>query len=83
VITVRFFASLREQLGTGELEVAAAGVPTVAALVERLSAERGEAWREALSVPQLIVAINHQVTDRAAALADGDEVALFPPVTGG
>lgn len=83
MITVRFFASLREQLGTGELEVAAAGVPTVAALVERLSAERGEAWREALSVPQLIVAINHQVTDRAAALADGDEVALFPPVTGG
>lgn len=83
MITVRFFASLREQLGSGELRVARDGARTVDQLIERLVAERGDSWRTALNAPQLIVAINQQVASRATELADGDEVALFPPVTGG
>lgn len=83
MITVRFFASLRERLGTGELQVAAGGVATVEALIERLVAMHGEGWREALGASQLIVAVNRQVVSRTVPLADGDEVALFPPVTGG
>lgn len=83
MITVRFFASLREQLGTGELQVAAVELLTVDTLVERLAAEHGETWRTALMAPQLIVAINQQVASRTTQLVDGDEVALFPPVTGG
>ncbi len=83
MITVRFFASLREQLGTGELQMAAVGLLTVDALIERLAAERGEVWHAALAAPQLIVAVNQQVASRTTQLVDGDEVALFPPVTGG
>ena len=83
MITVRFFASLREQLGTGELQFAVDRSVTVALLIEQLAAEHGEGWRAALTAPQLIVAVNQQVADRDTALADGDELALFPPVTGG
>ena len=83
MIVVRFFASLREQLGTGELRLALEASLTVDQLIEQLAAEHGETWRSALNAPQLIVAINQQVANRATRLVDGDELALFPPVTGG
>jgi len=83
VITIRFFASLREQLGVGELQFAVERALTVEQLIDQLATEQGEAWRVALSAPQLIVAVNQQVADRDTTLADGDELALFPPVTGG
>ena len=81
MITVRFFARIREQLGTAELQWP---VPTsVAALIAELARERGAAWAETLNEPQVIVAINQVVAERDSALAAGDEVAFFPPVTGG
>ncbi len=83
MITVRFFASLREQLGSGELRHVVDSSLTVDQLVGQLVAEHGETWRVALSAPQLIVAVNQQVANRNTRLVDGDEVALFPPVTGG
>lgn len=81
MITVRFFARLREQLGAGELQWPAEA--SVSALVASLVRERGEAWGEVLNAPQVIVAINQAVAERDRALVDGDEVAFFPPVTGG
>lgn len=81
MITLRFFARIREQLGTGELPWPAAA--SVAELVAELARERGAEWADALLAPQVIVAINQRVVDRDADIADGDEVAFFPPVTGG
>ena len=50
---------------------------------ERTTQARGEPWREALTDERLLVAVNQEVGDRQTAVADGDEVAWFPPVTGG
>ena len=81
MITVKFFARIREELGTGELQWPA--VDSVQGLVAALAQKRGAGWSEVLLAPQVIVAINQQIAALDSALADGDEVAFFPPVTGG
>jgi molybdopterin converting factor subunit 1 len=81
MITLKFFARIREQLGTAELQWPAP--VSIAALVTELARERGPVWAETLLAPQVIVAINQQVVERDSAVFDGDEVAFFPPVTGG
>ncbi len=79
-----YFASLREQLGTGGEEVAVPeGVSTVEGLRAYLMA-RDVAWGAALA-PQksLRVAVNQVMSQPDSPLKSGDEVAFFPPVTGG
>lgn len=83
MLRVLYFASLREQLGLREEEVTSEGIATVAELIEHLVETHGEAWREPLSAPQLRVAVNQELVEHEIALADGDEVAFLPPVTGG
>jgi molybdopterin synthase sulfur carrier subunit len=83
-INLRFFASVREALGVSQETVTvAAAVDTVGALRTHLAA-RGGAWAEALA-PQraLRTAYNQVMCDSDTALAEGCEVAFFPPVTGG
>lgn len=83
-ITVRlkFFASLREKLGEGEALALPAG-STVAAAREALRA-RGGVHAEALAPGRAVrSALNQKMCAESAALADGDELAFFPPVTGG
>ena len=83
-LRVLYFAALREQLGTPgeELEVPA-GVATVAALRSHLRG-RGGAWQLALAEGKLIrMAVNQDMVQPTAAVKAGDEVAFFPPVTGG
>ena len=80
-VTVLFFASIREQLGVDRLQVPlAAGID---ALVEALGRERGAEWKDTLCATNVIVAINQRVAERGDPLRDGDELAFFPPVTGG
>jgi molybdopterin synthase sulfur carrier subunit len=83
-VKVLFFAGLREQLGTGveELELPS-GVSTVAALRNHLM-QRGGAWQSVLADKKLVrVAVNRDMAQPVAAIKAGDEVAFFPPVTGG
>ena len=83
MVQLRFFASLRETLGVGDEAVTLPdGVDTVAGLQQWLQA-RGAPWRQALADERLLVALNQQISDREAAVGDGDEIAWFPPVTGG
>jgi MoaE-MoaD fusion protein len=72
-VTVRLFAGLRERAGKGTLELE--DVARVADVWTRL--ELGE------EPPGLLYALNRAYVDRDAELADGDEVALIPPVSGG
>ena len=82
LVTVRFFASLREAVGceSMRLEIAAASMAGVhAALAGALTATQ----REALTAPGVRVAVNQSMASGDAALEAGDEVAFLPPVTGG
>ena len=76
-VRLRFFAALREQLGAG-LERDVAPGTTVAALWKALVAEH-----PALGVVPVRFAVNQRYVDEGHNLAAGDEVAFFPPVSGG
>lgn len=81
---VLFFASVRERLGCNDLELP--DVPpemTTETLREALISRGGETWREVLSQPNLICAVNQTVVYTDVPLGVDDEVAFFPPVTGG
>jgi len=82
-IQLLYFASLREALGvSGEELTLPAGVADVATLRKHLAA-RGDAWRALTQSQSLRAALNQRMVGPEAAIADGDEVAFFPPVTGG
>jgi molybdopterin synthase sulfur carrier subunit len=83
MIKVLFFARLREQLGTAELELPwSSEIATVRGLQQYL-AEYRDNWGEILSAENIICAVNQEQADAEQAIADGDELAFFPPVTGG
>jgi sulfur-carrier protein len=84
MLTLLYFARLRESLGTGSEQVErAAAVNDVAGLVDWLRG-RGGAWSEELAPGKTVrVAVNKEVAGPTTPVHDGDEVALFPPVTGG
>ena len=81
-VKILYFASLREQLAcdTETLDLPA-GVHDVAGLRQHLVA-RGGAWA-ALAGPRVRAAVNQQLASPAQVLGADDEVAFFPPVTGG
>lgn len=83
-VKLLFFAGLREQLGTpGEEIELPAGVSTVAGLRLHLRS-RGGAYERAFSEKTLVrAAVNQDMVQPTAAIKAGDEVAFFPPVTGG
>lgn len=80
MITLLFFAKLREDVGTASLELEFSG--SVAEL-KALLGERGPEWAEALSRENLRCAVNQAVASEQQTIVAGDEVAFFPPVTGG
>ena len=79
-----YFAWVRERIGLTEEEVTLPdGVATVEDLVAWLKG-RGPEYEHALSEPSAIrVAIDHVHARRNAPVAGANEVALFPPMTGG
>ena len=82
-VKVLFFAGLREALGTGSESLALpGGVATVGGLRDLLAA-RGEPWSALATTKNLRAAVNQQMAAMDAPVADGDEIAFFPPVTGG
>jgi sulfur-carrier protein len=84
MVTVLLFASLRESLGTSRESVALpSGNSTVSMLVESLRS-RDARWSEAFGPGRRWrVAVNQEMADLQTPLKPGDEVAFFPPVTGG
>ena len=83
-VKVLYFASVREKLGKDAEELdLPAGVVTVAGLRSHLGS-RGGAWADAMAEGKLLrAAVNQDMAQPAAAIKSGDEVAFFPPVTGG
>lgn len=83
MLKVLFFASLRESLGTSQDAVALPMPANVGALIDNLRL-RGDAWAQELAEgKRWRVAVNQEMATPETALKAGDEVAIFPPVTGG
>ena len=78
MVRVRLFAVLRELAGTGELQVIGR---TVGEVVDAVSEGRAERFARVAAVSSFV--LNGERADRNAPVADGDEVAILPPVSGG
>ncbi|MFA7291385.1 MAG: molybdopterin converting factor subunit 1 [Rhodocyclaceae bacterium] len=83
MIKILYFASLREKLGSsGESLELPAGVDSVGDVLITLAARGGE-WASLATVKNLKSAVNQEMARADSPVKDGDEVAFFPPVTGG
>jgi len=82
MIKVVFFAALREQLNCAELTIAANEVSTIADIKNKL-ANKNKHWQQVFSNGALLSALNHDMVNANTQVKSGDEVAFFPPVTGG
>ena len=84
MITVLYFARLREALGTGSEQIALPGAVRDLEGLRALLVARGGAWEQELAPGKPVrAAVNQAMVRGDARVADGDEVAFFPPVTGG
>jgi molybdopterin synthase sulfur carrier subunit len=84
MLSIHYFASTREKVGLSDETVEFnEGVSTIAALIEMLCA-RHSGFSQANELSnKLLVSVNQAVVDRRHKLHDGDEIAFFPPMTGG
>ena len=87
-ITIKLFSALREALGESEFEldltdVSEASTQVDVASIKKQLSQRGAEWKEALNQPNLVHALNHKVVFTDAVVTEGDELAFFPPMTGG
>lgn len=81
MIQIKFFASLRERIGAASVNLEYTGEKTVED-VENHLLERGEQWK-LLREQDVLCAVNQTICGKQARVNDGDEIAFFPPVTGG
>lgn len=83
-IRILYFAGLREATGTGAESVQLPATVSDIGGLRALLRARGGAWSEALAENRRVrAAVNQDMAGDDTAIADGDEVAFFPPVTGG
>jgi molybdopterin synthase sulfur carrier subunit len=83
MIQLRLFARFREELGVDSEQLVLDGIVSVDDLLGLLR-QRGDTWSRLLAEDQrVMVAVNQEMAALETHLQEGDEVALFPPVTGG
>jgi MoaD family protein len=82
-ITLRLFAAAREAAGRGRDEYDRADASTVGALLDAAAAAYGPTFVAVLGTSRIWVNGDEPADGRATMLADGDEVAVLPPVSGG
>lgn len=84
MITLLYFARLRESFGMSSEQAAPpAEITNVGALLEWLRSRGGD-WQNELAPGKPVrVAVNQAMATNTTPFAEGDEIALFPPVTGG
>ncbi len=81
---IRYFAWLRTRVGHVEEEIAPpADVTTVRALIDWLRAQSPRHGEALADTTAICVAVNHEFAELGDPVAAGDEIAFFPPVTGG
>lgn len=84
MLKIIYFASLREKIGRADEQIdLPAGINTLTDLINHLSDLHGSAWSDAINSTPVLTAVNHDMCERSEPIKDGDEIAFFPPVTGG
>jgi molybdopterin synthase sulfur carrier subunit len=84
MLKIFYFASLREQLGAEQHAfVLPTSVKNVGELIEFLKGENSDFKEVFDSAPKILVAVNQVVVSRNFELTENDEIAFFPPMTGG
>ncbi len=84
MVKILYFAGLREATGQGAEEFALPDDVRDVAALRALLRKRGDAWAEALAESKRVrAAVNQDMAAGDTPVTDGDEVAFFPPVTGG
>lgn len=82
MIKVVFFAALREKLGCNEISIDHNDITNVAQLKQALTKLNPE-WHQPLQENTVLMAVNNDMVNAEHIVNSGDEVAFFPPVTGG
>lgn len=83
MLHLRFFASLRDQLKVDNESLEWHSEFKTAGDVRAALIDRGEPWQTAISKRTVLIAVNQEMGRNDSAIVDGDEIAFFPPVTGG
>lgn len=81
MLQLKFFASLRDQLNTSEETID--GTYACVGELKQALCERGETWQALLNGSNVLVAVNQDMAFDSTVIKEGDEIAFFPPVTGG
>lgn len=79
---ILFFAQLREQLDCEQIQIDITEKLTVAELISQLVAQNPH-WQRFFTNNKLLVAVNQTMVDKNHVINPTDEIAFFPPVTGG
>ncbi len=82
MLQLRFFASLRDQLNCDGESLDWNDNFSIASDVRKVLVARGTPW-DTLSKSTVLIAINQEMGNDETTINDGDEIAFFPPVTGG
>ncbi len=84
MINIKYFARLSENLGSKGEEIEFGEQSKSVDAVIQLLIDRGEPWIAEFSAEtKVLVAVNYEICQTNTQLKEGDEVAFFPPVTGG
>jgi len=82
-ITIKFFASLKEHLGCESIQLEVSAQSLSIAQIKSLIISQNPQWQTVIENSKVLSAVNHDMVDANHLVTIGDEVAFFPPVTGG
>lgn len=84
MIEILYFARIREILGMGREQIKLAeDIADITSLIDYLCGVKDARWSSALHQENLLISVNQTLVAADHGLKDGDEVAFFPPVSGG
>ena len=82
-VRVIFFANIREDLGTDSVDIEVTGPMRINGLISLLVENNAPEWLKVLTAENIRIAVNQTIVNGNSDITDGDEIAFFPPVTGG